>query len=202
MRMNKEVSSTIEYYNSNADTFFNDTVNADMRYCLDRFLDTLEDKEGSIRILDAGCGSGRDTKYFLEEGFLVDAFDASEEMCRKASEYTGIDVKCMSFEEFEEENIYDGIWACASLLHVERDRLEDILVRLGKGLTGSGKMYASFKKGEGDRIKEGRYFTDMTEDSARELFEEAGLKVLDVFVTGDVRDGRVEQQWVNVIAEK
>ncbi len=198
--MKDKTKQTISYYDTNADVFFTDTVNADMSYCMDRFLSHVGD--GRKYILDAGCGSGRDSKAFKDQGYMVDAFDASEEMCKRASEYAGMDVRCLTFEEFNETSKYDGIWACASLLHVEKNRLSEAVMNLKKALKVQGIMYASFKYGNQERGKDGRFFTDMNEESIRKLFEDAGLHVLEVFMTGDVRDGRESQQWVNVIAEK
>ena len=103
---------------------------------------------------------------------------------------------------FVMSNAYDGIWACASLLHVARTDLPDVLRRLHKLMKPNGILYASFKYGTGERIKEGRYFCDFTQESCRSLMEQAGFGVIEIFVTGDVREGRGDEKWVNVIAEK
>ena len=170
-----------------------------MSECRGRFLQYLTP---GMTILDAGCGSGRDMIAFRDAGFDVSGFDASEELCRIAAEKTGIPVKQLFFEELEGEEEYDGIWACASLLHVARADLPDILHRLRKLLRPNGFLYASFKYGTGERIKEGRYFCDYTKESCRGLMEQAGFAVKEIFVTGDVREGRGDEKWVNVIAEK
>ena len=190
---------TIDYYNSNAAAFAAGTENADMSECRGRFLSYLTP---GAAILDAGCGSGRDMAAFRDAGYEVGGFDASEELCRIASEKTGIPVKQLYFEELEGEEEYEGIWACASLLHVARTDLPDVLRRLQRLLKPSGILYASFKYGTGDRVKEGRYFCDLTGESCRSLMEQAGFVVREIFVTGDVREGRGDVKWVNVIAEK
>ena len=190
---------TIDYYNSNAAAFAAGTENADMSECRGRFLSYLTP---GAAILDAGCGSGRDMAAFRDAGYEVSGFDASEELCRIAAEKTGIPVKQLFFEELEGEQEYDGIWACASLLHVARTDLPDVLRRLHKLMRPNGILYASFKYGTGERIKEGRYFCDFTEESCRSLMEQAGFGVIEIFVTGDVREGRGDEKWVNVIAEK
>lgn len=190
---------TISYYDKNARKFYCDTINADMSACRDRFLKWV--KHGK-KILDAGCGSGRDVLAFLEEGYEVEAFDASMEMCRIASETTGIHVSCLRFEELTGQEQYDGIWACASLLHVKQEDLPDVLIRLCRLLKKEGVLYASFKYGEGERLKGGRYFYDLTEDTCRKLLKRAGLTMKEVFITCDVRSGRENDRWVNAIAQK
>ena len=111
--------NTIDYYNKNAKTFIDGTISVDFKHIQDTFLELLPE---NAKILDFGCDSGRDTKYFLEHGYSVDAMDGSLELCKAAIEYTGINVKNMLFYNLNEKEIYDGIWACASILHVKRDR--------------------------------------------------------------------------------
>jgi 2-polyprenyl-3-methyl-5-hydroxy-6-metoxy-1,4-benzoquinol methylase len=114
-------------------------------------------------ILDAGCGSGRDTLAFRTAGYNVTAFDASPEMCRMARQYAKTNVIHMTFQEVVWRHAFDGIWACASLLHVPQVELYEVLRRLFNALRSSGVLYASFKHGSGKRTVDGRSFTDMTE---------------------------------------
>ena len=192
------MNETIKYYNQNAEEFVSGTVNADMALTRDRFLKWLPN---GASILDAGCGSGRDARVFKDKGYIVDAFDASEELCRLAHEYTGIDVKCIRFEDLEGEGFYDGIWACASLLHVKRDDLPGVLHKLHLLLRKNGVIYASFKYGQTERFTQGRYFNDMDEQLLEALLSKEDLKILDLFVTRDVRPGRSSERWINVIAK-
>lgn len=190
---------TIRYYDEHAEAFAAETAGADMGECRSKFLNYLQPGR---KILDAGCGSGRDAAAFLDAGYEVEAFDASRELCRLASEKTGINVKQRRFEELEGEGLYDGIWACASLLHVSRTDLPDVIKRLYRLLRDGGILYASFKKGTGERLKDGRYFHDLEETACREIMEEAGLTVLESFISGDVRKGREREKWVNIISRK
>lgn len=192
------MNSTIDYYNQNAEAFVSGTLQADMSYCRDRFMKYLSP---GCRILDAGCGSGRDTIAFAEKGYEVDAFDASEEICRLASANTGIEVKCLRFEDLSGADEYDGIWACASLLHVRKKDLPEVFHKLGVLLKGGGILYASFKYGTGEREKNGRRFSDMTEQELTDLVTREGLNILELFRTKDVRPDR-DEEWVNVIVEK
>ncbi len=190
------MNETIEYYNKNAESFIAGTVNADMSDCRDRFLKYIPD---GGRLLDAGCGSGRDTDAFMRAGYLVDAFDASKEICRIVSENLGIPVACKRFEDLEGEDEYDGIWACASLLHVNAADLADVILRLKRSLKPEGILYASFKEGDSDRIKNGRFFHDMTLSSCEKFFIDLGFDILEIFESGDVREDRSGERWVNMI---
>lgn len=190
------MNKTIDYYDQNAEKFIAGTLHADMDEIRNLFLRYV--KPGG-KILDAGCGSGRDSLAFLEAGYAVDAFDASPEMCRLTSKMLGFTVECKRLEELTGESEYDGIWACASLLHVKAEDLPDVMLRLKKLLKPVGVLYASFKEGSGEREKDGRFFHDMTEDECRKLFQETGLEVVDVLRSQDVRENREGEYWVNVV---
>lgn len=190
---------TIQYYNIHAQEYAEDTFTADVEALRRRFLQYVP---LNGKILDAGCGSGRDTVAFLKKGYAVDAFDASEEMCRIAAEKTGIPVKRKCFEELDGKSEYDGIWACASLLHVKKEHLPGVLERLHRLLKPEGILYASFKSGDGERIQGDRYFHDMTEDECLLIMKKTGFTVLETFPSGDVRPGRTGEQWINVIVRK
>jgi len=115
---------TLEYYDENADQFIQGTLSVDFMKIQDRFLNKLKP---CASILDFGCGSGRDTKCFLERGYKVEAADGSEKLCKMASEYTGIEVKHMLFSELDAQEKYDGIWACSSILHLPKSELKPVL---------------------------------------------------------------------------
>lgn len=193
------MDKNVEYYNINAESFFAGTVNADMSLWRDKFATYIPD---GGRILDAGCGSGRDSRAFMQHGYSVVAFDASSEMCRMASELIGQDVLQMRFDEMAFEDEFDGIWACASLLHVPTDDLPDILGKVRKALKTQGVLYISFKYGEGTKIRGERSFSDFTEASVRVMLDQAEFDILECGVTSDIRPGRADEKWVNVIAQK
>lgn len=193
------MNESIEYYNKNAATFISGTINADMSEWRGRFLKYV--REGG-RILDAGCGSGRDSKAFMQEGFEVTAFDASEEMCKAASELTGLEVKKMMFQDLEYADAFDGIWACASLLHVPYDELPDVMQRLKRGLKKDGTIYVSFKYGTEETTKGGRTFSNFTEETVKTLLENAGFEIKECVISEDVRPDRAGEKWVNVIGKK
>ncbi len=193
------MNKNIEYYNENADAFYMGTVNADMSQWRDKF-ESYVVSDGYI--LDAGCGSGRDSLAFIKHGYSVFAFDASHEMCRLASKLLNQEVVHMSFDEIAFEDKFDGIWACASLLHEPIKELPATIARFYNALKKKGIMYASFKYGEGTTKRGERTFSDFTENSVQKLMKTAGFVILECGITQDVRPDRNEEKWVNVIAKK
>lgn len=193
-------NNTLGYYENHADEFYKSTVNVEFTTMQECFLAKL--KKGS-HILDFGCGSGRDTKYFLEQGYNVDAVDGSKELCKLASEYTGIKVKNMFFQELSEVDKYDGIWACSSILHLQTDELADVMRKMVVALKENGIIYTSFKYGIFAGERNGRFFTDMTEETFAEFLTEIkGLVVEEQWTTSDVRPGRGGEKWLNLILRK
>lgn len=194
------IKSTIDYYNTNAGEFAKGTKNVDFAHMQNRFLDKLTRK---ATILDFGCGSGRDTKYFLEQGYTVEAIDGSKELCKLASEYTGTNVKNMLFQELNEIEKYDGIWACSSILHLPYNELEYVMQKMAVALKKQGIIYTSFKYGTHEGERNGRYFIDMTEETFAKFIEKIPqLSIEEQWVTTDVRPGRGEEQWLNLILRK
>ena len=194
------LDKTINYYDINAKEFVEGTLNVDFKVTQDKFINKLPAKG---YILDFGCGSGRDTKYFLARDFNVDAIDGSIELCKIASEYTNIKVRHMYFNELSIVNKYDGIWACSSILHLSLDDLVDVFKRMSKALKDEGIIYTSFKYGDFSGERNGRYFTDMTEDSFAKLIANVeNLKVEEQWITADVRPQRGNEKWLNLILRK
>lgn len=191
------VDITLNYYNDNAEAFCSGTQNAAFSEHQDIFLKCLPPKAS---ILDFGCGSGRDSKAFLLKGYDVEAIDGSEELCRLASECIGKEVKCRKFQELEAENLYDGIWACASMLHLNMTDLEAVMKRIDGALKPSGILYTSFKYGECEGFRNGRYFNDMTEEKMELLLKRLKtFKIEKMWRTSDVRPGRSEEKWLNLL---
>ena len=192
--------TTLTYYNTHAKDFVQGTVAVDFHITQDRFLAQLA---AGASILDFGCGSGRDTKYFLQHGFAVEATDGSKELCNLASAYTGISVKQMLFDELEAVEKYDGIWACASILHLAWADLVVVMRKMVRAVKDGGVIYTSFKYGQFTGERNGRFFTDLDEEGlARLLKEVGGLEVKELWITGDVRPCRGEEKWLNVLLTK
>ena len=190
-------NKTINYYNKYTKSFIQTTRSVDLTNIQNKFLSYLP---SGASILDFGCGSGRDTKYFLKRNYNVTAIDVSEEICKEASKYTGIKVKQMLFEELNAQNIYDGIWACASILHLSKSDLFLVFHKMNKALKENGIIYTSFKYGEFEGKRNGRYFTDFTEDSLKEfILQIPQLQIKEIWTTGDVREGRGDERWLNIL---
>ena len=198
--ISKEKDYTIEYYNANAADFAASTVDALIGDTRKRFTELIP--EGG-RVLDFGCGSGRDTKCFIELGFDVEAVDGSEELAKLASEYTGIDVRAVLFQDFEETDRYDGIWACACLLHLNDEDLKDVLIRLQRALKMGGVLYASFKYGDYYGEKDGRFYNYMNEERFAGIFAGvSGLKITDIWLSDDSLRREKADRWFNVLMVK
>ena len=196
----EETNKTIDYYNSNAVQYFNNTVNVDMSECCHRFLKYVVP---GGRIIDIGAGSGRDAKYFKDRGYVVEGIDASEEMCRLATDYSGIEVICERIQDWHPQKKYDGIWANASLLHLSFDEIEEFICRASDYLKPNGAFYFSMKKGiQTGYDNNDRFFTSFTEEKVQQILAKSiALVIVDSW---EARDGlnREEFHWINLILKK
>lgn len=192
-----QTNTTIDYYNCNAQIYYERTVSADMSEAQERFAKYVR-PNGCI--VDVGCGSGRDIRYFLDAAFEVEGIDASEELCQHAREFTGAPVVCTTIQAWRPGRCYDGIWANASLLHLTMEEIRAFIARLPELLAENGVAYMSFKSGiRTGADAEGRYFTNMTQDSLRDMIDTTtGLIIRDAWESSDAlnRDGFT---WINVI---
>jgi SAM-dependent methyltransferase len=191
---------TINYYNEKTQDFIDSTVNVDFTATQDKFINKLQT---GCHILDFGCGSGRDSKYFNDKGFQVTAIDGSIELCKFASELTGLEVKQMYFQDLCDVEVYDAIWACSSILHLPYSDLKDVMLKMIVALKQDGIIYTSFKYGNYEGMRNGRYFTDMDNAKFDDFISQyPNITVEELWVTGDVRPGRSNEQWLNVILKK
>ena len=189
----------LDYYNENADSFFRSTIGVDMSELHNKFLNHLA--QGAT-ILDLGCGSGRDSRAFLKEGYKVIAVDGSTEMVRLASQINDLNVSQMLFEDLKYDSQFDGIWACASLLHVPYQELGNIFCKVEKALKSDGILYVSFKYGDTERITNGRNFTDLDEPRLESLIaHHTNLAIVETWVTTDKRPYKSES-WLNALIKK
>lgn len=194
------MTDTIDYYDRNAVDFISGTLDVDMGPLYDKFLQHVPT---GGHILDAGCGSGRDSKYFHEQGYQVTAIDGSKEMVSAASKLTGLVVQHQQFDEIYCQQAFDAIWACASVLHVTKARMVDTINRLSSALKDQGVLYLSYKYGDGEENRNGRHFSNYTEETFNELLGHClPLQVLEMWTTADVRPGRQDELWLNVLLRK
>ncbi|HRQ48738.1 MAG TPA: DEAD/DEAH box helicase family protein, partial [Rhodocyclaceae bacterium] len=193
------MAETDDYYDRNASRFVADTADVDMSELHARFLAFVPD--GGL-ILDAGCGSGRDSKAFLEHGYRVRAFDASAEVALLASSLIGQSVETLTFDDLTDVACYDGVWACASLLHLREDAIPGALSRLWAALKPGGVSYLSFKLGECERTDQGRHFTDATEPRLRKWLDGlSDIETVECWITHDRRPDRNER-WLNALIHR
>lgn len=193
--------NTLDYYNKNSEEYFNSTLNVDMTNTYKEFLKLVP--EGG-KILDLGCGSGRDSMNFMKLGYEVTAVDGSKELAKKASVLLGKEVIVSTFEELELKEKFHGIWACASLLHIKREDLKTVLNNLYNNLEDNGVFYMSFKYGEKEYVDDkNRYFNCFTDESIISFINEnTKYNILGLYITED-KLGRVnEVKWLNLICNK
>ncbi|MCI5648598.1 MAG: class I SAM-dependent DNA methyltransferase [Fusicatenibacter sp.] len=192
---------SIDYYERYAIPYYEQTIDLDMSEVMQPFLDALP--EGAEEILDLGCGSGRDTKTLEELGYVVTAMDGSEKMCELAEIYTDQEILHLKFEDMDFDEVFDGIWACESLVHVPSEEIEDIMEKVMDALKPGGILYFSVYEGERDGMYGGRYFCDYTEEEIRELMGRFGrAKILDIWTTDNFRRDADDLQWLNVLVKK
>lgn len=204
--MNDEL--TLNYYNDQAKHFVEQTISLDMSALYTPFVQKLNHK-GAIggQILDLGCGSGRDSLYFAQLGFEVTAIDGSLSLIKMASEHhamPNLSWACLTFEQVLNkgwQNKFDGIWACASLLHVAYADIALLINQLLGLLNHNGIFYASFKYGESERLDNNRFFCDMNERRWEVIKLKLDNKINDtIWLTLDQRQDR-ENQWFNILIE-
>jgi SAM-dependent methyltransferase len=194
------LNETIAYYNTNAEQFRRDTLDVDMSALYEPFLRLVP--QGG-KILDAGCGSGRDSLRFKQHGYEVEAFDASSEMCRLASALIDQPVHLKTFDDVNWVSEFDGIWACASLLHVRRDSIDSVLEKLCRALRPNGAVFVSFKLRDEEWEQDGRFFNGYSEDSFRGLIEHhTAFLPQSMWVSDDARPERRDEKWLNVLLQR
>lgn len=199
----KEEYDNLEYYNKNAKLYFEQTKVGNLKENYEKFLSRIE--KGAY-ILDFGCGSGRDSKFFIENGYKVKAIDGAIQMCKIASDYINQDVECMLFEDLKDKDTYNAIWACSSILHVEKEKLPDIIIKMINALKPNGIIYTSFKKGSGYEIKDGKYYNYITKEEFEEMLNKLNInaKLIDYFETlpSTNRPGTESTVWGNYIIRR
>ena len=194
------MTTSVDYYNKNAKEYSSSTIGVDFSATQDRFLNYLPPH---AKILDFGCGAGRDAKAFLMKGYDVDAVDGSEELCKIASAYTGLAVRQMFFQQLDAVAKYDGIWACASILHLPYDELVSVMKKMSVALKPAGIIYTSFKYGTFSGERNARYFSDFTEQTFADcLLNIPELKCDEYWISMDVRPNRSEEKWMNIILSR
>ncbi len=195
------VDAVVAYYDRKGHDYIKETEPLDMREEVERFARHLPT---SARVLDVGAGAGRDSKTLLDKGFKVVALEPSKVFAEHLRSIMGLAVSEMKAQDVEEVETFDGIWACASLLHFDEKKLPKVMQRLCRALRPNGIFYMSFKNGDGVRLpaKDGILFHDMTSDRLSKLATDNGLKVIEMWSNASKLQGTNEAQWNNIVARK
>ncbi len=199
MNTNRPSDVTLDYYDTHAEEYCTRTRDVGMEALYLPFLALLP---AGAHILDAGSGSGRDTRAFLTKGYRVTAFDGSVELAKRASAWAEVEVLHRTFAEVAWSQTFDGVWACASLLHLPAPELADAVCRLTEALRPGGAFFMSFKQGTHQGERDGRFFTDLDDSRLRDLIaHEPRLHINRSWETADQR-GRADTRWVNALCTR
>ena len=194
------IDKTIDFYNKNAENYCSKTIGIDLTQIYEKFLKYIP-KQGAI--LDLGCGSGRDSLYFLNNGFDVTSMDASIEMVKLSSKLINQKTIHRKIEDIDFKDKFDGIWACASLLHINKNATVDVYNKLLSALKIEGILYASYKYGINTMVKEERYFNNYDENSFSEMMKNIqSLEQIEFWTTLDLRQEGNNQKWLNILLKR
>lgn len=194
------ISTTDKYYEEKSKEYFQRTVGVDISHLYSNFLELLPK---DAKILDAGAGSGRDLLEFSKLGYDVIGMDSSSSLARLAEEYSGVRVIVSKFENMSFQEAFNGIWACASLLHSEKQLMTKILKNFHLALVLDGILFISVREGKGRMCAEdGRIYTFYSLQEISELIENAEFEIISSWKTKDVIEGRDELVWINILARK
>lgn len=185
------------YYESNAEHYAAETFSADMSEQYQRFLPLL--KKGA-KILDVGSGSGRDACYFQKHGYQVTALEPSKNLCREIRKVFSGEIICSDIQNYQPKKRYDGIWACASLIHLQEEEILRFFETIDLYLNDNGFVYVSGKNGiPTGEVEDGRFFLEFTEQLVEKILTvNEQLKLEQLWYTEDV-SGRRGFRWLNLI---
>jgi SAM-dependent methyltransferase len=192
--------STRAFYEAHAREYFDRTVSADLGHLYDRFLKYVT---AGARILDLGAGSGRDLKALRARGYDPVGIDASPALAKLAAEFSGTSCLPMRFEDLSFERPFDAAWACASLLHIPKDKLPSVLRRLHSALVAGGILFVSVQLGKGEqRLPDGRFFAYYAPVEFAQLLGRAGFRIDQSWMSKDSLRSERPIRWLNIIAHR
>ena len=186
-----------EYYEINAKRYAEETFSADMSEQYKRFLSLLREW---ARILDVGSGSGRDACYFQRKGYQVTALEPSKNLCSEIRKVFSGEIVCSDIQSYRPDQRFDGIWACASLLHLREKEVLCFFKKIDFYLNNNGIVYLSGKNGiPTGKAEDGRYFLEFTEQLAEKILAVNNrMRLEELWFTEDV-SGRKGFRWMNII---
>lgn len=192
---------TVEYYDSHTEEYVARTAGADLTQLHDRFLAHIP--RGG-RVLDFGCGFGRDMHAFQRRGYDVVGLDPSSEMITIASRVPGAECHLGDVFALRNEARFDGIWACASLVHVAKTEMVEVMKRLVSWLAPCGVLYFSVRSGTSEhRMPDGRLYSDYNEREVAQLMQKfPGFETQELWLSSDSDASRTEITWINWLGVK
>lgn len=190
----------MRYYKVHSNDYIYKTYNCDLSKLYSLFIKYLP--INTKKILDIGFGSARDMLYFKSNGYDVYGIDSEVSFCDYAKRMGLDNVECIKVQDIAYYHEFDAIWACASLLHVNKNELNEVFKKCDNALVNNGIMYCSFKYGDFEGIRNERYFIYLTEDSFTQYIKNTDFEVLEIAITNDVREERKDERWLNVILKK
>ena len=189
----------MDYYKENYKEYFDRTFLLDPS----SFLGPVSERLSSgAMVLDVGCGSGRDLLWFKKKGFEVIGFEGSAGLAELAREHSGVEVIEGDFETYDFSFISaDAIIASGSLVHVQHEKLADILQNIVPALEKHGIFYVSLKQGEKTKTDDlGRPFYYWKDEKLREVFERLGFKMLDSYQNKSIANS--DDLWLSYILRR
>ena len=197
--MYKKMNSTIQYYNEHAEEYFKETIDINIEDFRKKFISLLPK---NAKIIDIGCGSGRDVKAFSEMGYNAIGLDIAENLSATAKQHLNIDIIYENMINWKSSEPFDGMWCCGSLLHLHDDELQSFLQNLKYNLKQDGIIFVSVKEGIPTGInKDGRYFHNYTQNEICDILNKAGLEIIDIEITKDLLK-RYNFQWLCIFARR
>ena len=186
----------MDYYQKNSSEYINKTKDADLSKERDELLKMLPKK---CKILDIGFGSGRDSLAFKELGYDVISIDSCNEFCEYGKSL-GLNVMNINVKDITFNNEFDGIWACASLLHIEYNELANVFNKIRIAMKDDAAFYCSFKYGDFEGVKDERYYTDMTLEKIQAVLINTNLRIIKYWLKEDSLNR--DNKWISFLLKK
>lgn len=193
-------AKTLSFYENNADSYFEQTHDVNLEHLYVPFFARLPK---GARILDVGCGSGRDLRVFRERGYRPIGLEPSKKLAGIARKYSGVKVVQKFVEDLDFKDAFDAVWACASLLHIPREDLPEALVHVHECLVKEGIFFLSVQTGVGEGFSaDGRYYSFYHEADIRKIVSQSGFRVESIWTTSDLLKSRTNISWINLLSRK
>ncbi|MCO7543261.1 class I SAM-dependent methyltransferase [Stutzerimonas nitrititolerans] len=193
-------TATIQYYDDHANDYESSTADIILTEPWDTFTSHIKPNG---KILDVGCGGGRDILHFQKLGFTVEAIEPTPRLASIARKKTNAKILEISIQELTADRQFDGVWACASLLHIPTLEIKEAIQKLSNATKADGYIYISLKEGLGEvRKSDGRLFSSFTQSQVSDIIKDIhALEIVKTWVTEDAAH-RSGVRWLNILLKK